>query len=390
MDEQTLKNIVAMGETSKVQFKEALDNNDKIADEFIAMANSKGGTVIFGVKDKTGEVVGLDYDTLQKTNSKVADIATNLIKPQLFIETESISIGNSPGRGVLLVNIDEGVSKPYKDNQGRIWLKQGSDKRILTDNNEQVRLFQQSELVYVDEMVVPDTDVQDIREKDLENYLSVLDEDNPQKPDVATMQNINVLKGGKLTLGGLMFFGENPQKYRPGFCVKAISFFGNDIGETDYRDSSDITGTIPEMFEQCMSFFNRNLLHTQQGQNFNSVGILEISKIALEELVQNALTHRDYTKNSPIRLFIFENRVEIISPGALPNSLTIENIKMGNAVMRNPLITTFASRTMKYRGIGSGIRRAIKHQKGIVFENDTIGEQFKITIPREKLVRTAS
>ncbi len=98
--------------------------------------------------------------------------------------------------------------------------------------------------------------------------------------------------------------------------------------------------------------------------------------------MQNALTHRDYSKNAPVRIFIFDNRVEIISPGSLPNSLTIKNIKMGNAVVRNNLIVSYASKLMYYRGIGSGIVRAIKNQPNIVFEDDKVGEQFKVIIER--------
>lgn len=89
-----------------------------------------------------------------------------------------------------------------------------------------------------------------------------------------------------------MFFSKNPQKFRSAFCIKAVSFFGNDIGGIDYRGSVDINGTIPDMFERGMGFFITYLKHTQQGQDFNSTGILEISEIALQELLQNALTHR--------------------------------------------------------------------------------------------------
>lgn len=132
-----------------------------------------------------------------------------------------------------------------------------------------------------------------------------------------------------------------------------------------------------------MYFFNRNLHHTQQGQNFNKDGILEISETALQELVQNALTRRDYSINAPIRVFIFDNRIEIISPGCLPNSLTIENIKMGNAVVRNNLIVSYSSKLMLYKGLGSGIVRALKMQPDIIFENDRDGQLFKVVIMRK-------
>lgn len=170
-----------------------------------------------------------------------------------------------------------------------------------------------------------------------------------------------------MTLGGLLFFGKHPQRYRPAFCIKAISFFGNSIGGTEYRDSRDIMGTIPEMFSERMRFFTGNLRHIQAGQNFNSTGVLEISRIALEELLQNALIHRDYMKNAPVRLMIFDNRIEIVSPGRLPNSLTIERIKLGNAVVRNNLIISYCSKLMSYRGFGSGIVRAIENQPNIEY-----------------------
>lgn len=380
MDTIDLLNIIALGETSRVQFKEILDSNDGIAAEMIAMSNSKGGVILFGVKDKTGEISGLSYQQLQDTGSKLATIATDFIKPQIFVTTEAISI-DGYNKNVLIAHIEEGVAKPYKDRQGRIWIKQSGDKRILTDNNEQIRLFQYSGMLYVDEMIVPNTSIEDIDNEKVMEYLSKISSDI-DRPDGQLFENINLLKNNSLTLGGLLFFSTRPQKVRPTFCIKAVSFFGNDIEGVDYRDSEDINGTIPEMFTKCMAFFYRNLLHTQQGQNFNSEGKLEISPIALEELLQNALTHRDYSKNAPIRVFIFDNRIEIISPGALPNSLTIENIRMGNAVVRNPLIVTFASKLMRYRGIGSGVRRAIKEEPELQLINDTEGEQFKVVIPR--------
>lgn len=382
MNALELLNLVGLGETSKVQFKELLDSEPSIAAEMIAMSNSKGGIIIFGVKDKTGEITGLDYEQLQKIGNRIATIATDSIKPQIFVATESLSINFEDGhRNVLIVYIEEGFAKPYKDNNGTIWLKQGCDKRKLTDNNELFRLFQQNGNVYIDEIIVPSTSVNDIDKEKVSKYLvEINDEDSEQTETL--YRNLNILKNDSLSLGGLLFFANNPQKYRPAFCIKAVSFFGNDSAGTEYRDSIDIVGTIPEMFTDGMKFFNTSLHHTQQGQNYNSTGVLEISQIALEELLQNALTHRDYSKNAPIRIFIFDNRVEIISPGALPNSQTVDSIKLGNAVVRNNLINTFASKLMKYRGTGTGIRRALKEQSNIEFFNDVEGEQFIVTIPR--------
>lgn len=383
MDVLELLNIINAGETSRVQFKEKLDNPDSIAAEMIAMSNSKGGMILFGIRDKAGEIIGLDYQQLQLTENKLATIANDSVKPQIFILTEVVPLPSDTGvKNILVASLEEGIAKPYKDRNGTIWIKQGGDKRRLTDNNEQMRLFQQSGILYADEMIVPNTGVNDIDGEKVKAYLHKIQGDNIEIPKDLLYKNLNILKSGRLTLGGLLFFAVNPQQYRPAFCIKAVSFFGNDIGGTDYRDSIDIVGTIPEMFEKGIAFFKTNLRHTQQEQNFNSTGILEISQIALEELLQNALTHRDYSKNAPVKILIFDNRVEIVSPGALPNSLTIENIKMGNAVVRNNLIVSYSSKLMKYRGLGSGITRAFKAQPDIELINDSDGEQFKVVISR--------
>ncbi len=380
MNALELLEIIGSGETSKVQFKRTLDNQDSFAAEMIAMSNSKGGIILVGVEDKTGKIVGLDYTELQKIGNQVSTIANELVKPLIYITTEVVVLPTEAR--VLVVHVSEGTNKPYKDNNGTIWIKQGADKRRMTDNNEIMRLFQQSGSLSYDEMIVRSTSITDIDEDKVREYLDKITDSDKVELNETVYKNLNILKDNSLSLGGLLFFAKEPQKYRPAFCIKAVSFVGNDLGGNYYRDSQDIVGTIPDMFNQAVSFFTRNLQYIQKDKNFNSVGDLEISKIALEELIQNALTHRDYTKNSPIRLFIFDNRVEIISPGALPNNLTIENIKMGNAVVRNNLVVSFSSKLMNYRGIGTGIVRSLKEQPDIEFFNDVEGEQFKVVIPR--------
>lgn len=379
MNQEELLKTIKQGETSKVQFKQKLEHKDAIAAEMIAFANSKGGVILFGIEDKTGAIIGLDYQQLQETGNALSNIANDFVKPQIFITTEVVDLNE---KSILIASIEEGTSKPYKDRNGTIWVKQGSDKRKLTDNSEQIRLFQQNGLLFADEMIVPNTSLDDIDSEKIRLYLEKIgDSENDLAPELLC-KNLNILRDSRLTLGGLLFFSKKPQKYRPAFCIKAVSFFGKDIEGIDYRDSEDITGTIPEQFERGMSFLTRNLHHVQAGQNFNSTGILEISKIALEELLQNALTHRDYSKNAPINLFIFDDRIEIISPGSLPNSLTIENIKMGNAVVRNNLVVSFSSKIMKYRGIGSGIRRALKEEPALQLIDDKESERFIATIKR--------
>jgi len=349
-----LLDIVSLGETSKVQFKETLPNAESMSRELAAMSNSGGGKILIGVKDKAGTVTGLTPEQIEYADRKMAEFADNL-KPPIYLTTETVKVesDNSP-KCVLVIYVDEGINKPYKTAQGEIYVKQGSNKRLLTDNNEIMRLFQVSGNLCADEMEVYGTSIDDIdRQAFGEYFLNEFGETYEQKGLTfeKALKAKRVLKNDRLTLAGLLFFGRTPQRIKPAFTIKVVSFFGNDISENQYRNKpEDLAGTIPDLFDDAMRYLKSSLFHLQAGQNFNSIGILEISEIALIELVQNALIHRDYFKNAPVRILIFDNRVEIISPGKLPNSLTVEDIKYGNPVIRNNQLVAFCSHTLPLAG----------------------------------------
>lgn len=386
MNTLELLDVISTGETSKVQFKENITSPDSLAAEIVAMANSLGGIILVGIKDKTGEIIGLDSHQLNNIGTLASNVATNNVIPIVYIQTEVVTIETeNKKKNILVIYIKEGVNKPYRDRNLIIWVKQGADKRRVTENFELLRLFQSGGNLLADEMEVPDTSISDINEDQVNKYFRTVSNKSLEEIGLSfeqILKNIRIMGDKKLTLGGLLFFAKNPQQYKPVFCIKAVSFFGNTIAGKEYRSSKNVIGTIPELYDRGIDFFTSNLKHTQQGQNFNSLGIMEISKIALEELLQNALVHRDYLKNAPIRILIFDNRIEIISPGKLPNSLTIENIKFGNIAIRNGLLSSYCEKTLSYKGLGSGIIRALKEQPNIEFINDVDGEQFIVKIPR--------
>ena len=155
-----------------------------------------------------------------------------------------------------------------------------------------------------------------------------------------------------------------------------------------YLDSEDIGGPLPLQFKDGMAFLKRNLYKRQQGQSVNSTGLLEVPSIALEEALVNALVHRDYFISAGVRLLIFDDRIEIISPGSLPNTVTTENIRYGIQVVRNPILVSFLSKLdIPYRGIGSGILRMMREcrQAGISqpeFVEDKEAATFKVVFMR--------
>jgi ATP-dependent DNA helicase RecG len=190
------------------------------------------------------------------------------------------------------------------------------------------------------------------------------------------------MKEGVLNVSGALLFAKNPSFRLPIFIVKAITFPGIEIHEEKYIDSQDITGKLADIFHKSMSFVLGNIKHVQKDQGINAPGEPEIPRIVLEELIANALIHRDYFISAPVRIFVFQNRVEIVSPGHLPNNLTIENIKRGNSNIRNPILASYATKILPYRGLGSGIIRALRAYPNIDFVDDHDGNLFKAIIKR--------
>ena len=387
MTANELLDIIRDGEVSRVQFKEALPQEENLCREITAMSNSIGGIILLGVKDTTGEIVGLTKEQIEYADRKIAEHADSL-NPVVYVHTEVVRVsGDGVEKRVLIVHVPEGIDKPYKTNKGEIYIKQGSNKRLVRENSEIKRLFQQSRNLLADEMPVYNTSVADLDEKLFADYFKREFNQSYQEKGLTfegALKAKRILQDGEISLAGLLFFGREPQNIKPVLTIKPVSFFGNNPAGTMYRNKpGDLKGTIPMLFKQGMDFLRSNLRHVQRGQNFNSIGILEISYEALVEVLQNALIHRDYFKSASIRLFILDDRVEIISPGRLPNSLKAEELQFGNAVTRNHQIAGFASHTLPYSGLGTGLKRALELQPNIQFINDEPGNQFIVQIPRE-------
>ena len=381
MEITELLEIISRGEDSKHQFKGDVTNVISLAQEMVAFSNSGGGKIFIGVSD-TGEITGLSSTDMNRLNGLVSNAASQHVRPPINPQTENIAL---PKGLVMVITVLDGISKPYSDKDGVFWVKSGADKRKATFREEIQRLFQQAGLIHGDEIVINNMTVADV---DIPYFIEFFEKNNKirlddQKNSIPViLENMNLMKNGSMNVSGALLFAKNPQLKLPVFIVKAICFPGNEIDAKTYIESVDITGKMEEVFRAGKSFMLRNIMKVQGGQNINSLGVLEIPEIAIEELLVNALIHRDYFISSPIRIFIFKNRIEIISPGHLPNNLTVENIKNGNSNIRNPILSSFATKILPYRGIGTGVQRALTEYPDIDFENDLDGNQFKVIIER--------
>jgi len=385
MESSELLAIIKRGESSKVQFKERLPHIDSFTHELIAFANTNGGILIIGVNDKTGDLKGLSFSEIQQSNSQIANAAAQKIFPPINVLTETISV---EGHNIIVVNISEGTNKPYKDRNGIVYVKNGSDKRKVTSNDELARLLHEGGSFSAEEIKVKGSSTKDIDLKQFDLFLTkksnkTLEEFNSEKRNIdQILENLNLAKNGEFLLNGLLSFSTKRSIFYPQFSIQCVSMDGTIIGNTFSDNENALEGTILEVFNGAMSFIGRNMKKIPETNGFNSQTKWEIPYEVFEELLVNALVHRDYLISSTVKVFIFSDRVEIVSPGKLPNSLTVENIKNGVSTLRNPILLSTVQYILPYKGMGTGIPRSLSLYHDITMENRIDENQFKVIIKR--------
>ena len=401
-----LKQINA-GEVSGVQFKERILDKYDIACELVAFSNSHGGKLVVGIKDKTGETNALSYSEVQETTNLLSDIASENVVPSILIKIDTVAVKDG---SLVVATIKEGVNKPYHDNKGIVWVKNGADKRKVFDNAELAEMMTDCGSFAPDEAGVRDATVNDLDATTIKQFLGnrfdrVLenkgltgDAFNEASLDMICsaiakghdsekiLRNLRFIRpDGSLTVAAMLLFGKYTQRWLPMMTAKCICFAGNSVGSKVFRDKvndADMEGNLLHQYDTIMDFFTRNLHNVQVGEEFNSMGKLEIPYTSLVEFTVNSLVHRSLNMKAPVRIFIFDNRVEIHSPGALPNGLTIDDIKAGTSMPRNMFLFNNAIYLLPYTGVGSGITRALDEDVNVTFMNNDKAQEFVITVWR--------
>ena len=403
-----LKQINA-GEVSGVQFKERILDKYDIACELVAFSNSHGGKLVVGIKDKTGETNALSYSEVQETTNLLSDIASENVVPSILIKIDTVEVEDG---NLVVATVKEGLNKPYHDNKGIVWVKNGADKRKVFDNAELAEMMTDCGSFAPDEAGVRDATVNDLDATTIKQFLGnrfdrVLenkgltgDAFNEASLDMICsaiakghdcekiLRNLRFIRpDGSLTVAAMLLFGKYTQRWMPMMTAKCICFAGNSVGSKVFRDKvndADMEGNLLHQYDTIMDFFTRNLHNVQVGEEFNSMGKLEIPYTSLVEFTVNSLVHRSLNMKAPVRIFIFDNRVEIHSPGALPNGLTIDDIKAGTSMPRNMFLFNNAIYLLPYTGVGSGITRALDEDINVTFMNNDKAQEFVITVWREE------
>ena len=400
---------IKAGEVSGVQFKERILDKYDIACELVAFSNSHGGKLVVGIKDKTGETNALSYSEVQETTNLLSDIASENVVPSILIKIDTVEVEDG---NLVVATVKEGLNKPYHDNKGIVWVKNGADKRKVFDNAELAEMMTDCGSFAPDEAGVRDATVNDLDATTIKQFLGnrferVLEKKgltgdafNEASLDMICsaiakghdcekiLRNLRFIRpDGTLTVAAMLLFGKYTQRWMPMMTAKCICFAGNSIGGKVFRDKvndADMEGNLLHQYDTIMDFFTRNLHNVQVGDEFNSMGKLEIPYTSLVEFTVNSLVHRSLNMKAPVRIFIFDNRVEIHSPGALPNGLTIDDIKAGTSMPRNMFLFNNAIYLLPYTGVGSGITRALDEDVNVTFMNNDKAQEFVITVWREE------
>ena len=406
MMDDILKQIKA-GEVSGMQFKERILDKYDIACELVAFSNSQGGKLVVGIKDKTGEINALSYSEVQETTNLLSDIASENVVPSILIKIDTVEVEDG---NLVVATVKEGLNKPYHDNKGIVWVKNGADKRKVFDNAELAEMMTDCGSFAPDEAGVRDATVNDLDATTIKQFLGNRFERVLEKKGLTgdafneasldaicsaiakghdcekILRNLRFIRpDGTLTVAAMLLFGKYTQRWMPMMTAKCICFAGNSIGSKVFRDKvndADMEGNLLHQYDTIMDFFTRNLHNVQVGDEFNSMGKLEIPYTSLVEFTVNSLVHRSLNMKAPVRIFIFDNRVEIHSPGALPNGLTIEDIKAGTSMPRNMFLFNNAIYLLPYTGVGSGITRALDEDINVTFMNNNKAQEFVITVWR--------
>ena len=386
MNKVELLEIIKKGEDSFTEFKEEKVHPDDLAAEIVAFANTEGGKILLGVSDKK-EIKGISKPDMEM--QRVENISHNNCEPSLTISIEKVKINK---KIILCIYIPKGVERPYRTNRGVYYIRTSSGRRQAS-REELLRLYQATSSIYYDELPVPTTSVDELDILYFRRFFENFYQTKIEEMDVdlnKLLENMKVLTwmDEKLvfTVGGYLLFALNPQKHFPVCKITIAKFYGNEIGEE--FEKKDLEGKLEEQIDGADRVLNQYLRTKVKIEGFENELKFEIPRGVLREAVVNAVAHRDYHIPSQIRIFIFDNRLEIMSPGKLPNTVTLENIKLGVHSERNQLIVSYLAKMGYMTQIGTGIPRMIrllKKHTGREPDFEERGQEFIVRIWRPNL-----
>lgn len=379
MNKTELQEIIGNGENSEIEFKRDDVHPDSLAKEMAALLNLEGGLVLLGVEDN-GAITGLTRSR-EEAERWVMDIARQNLQPEIIPVWRSVTMEDGKVVGVIGLPEDS-PGKPYKGKRGNAWIpfvRVGSTSREAT-REEEGRLYQASQIVRYDIKPVPEMGMESLDLSRVENYFrAILKRKTPDRANVEDWRrlllNTDLLAGTGgvtfATVAGLLLFGENPNRRLPQAGVTATAFPRTEK-DYDTTDEELIRGPLVSLLgrrgrpmekgviDRTVDFVAKNMGTTAWLEGGRRHRRKALPLDAIREAVVNAAAHRDYTIiGTDIEVSLFSDRLEVISPGRLPNGVTVEKMKDGLRAARNELLKEILRDYGYVEHLGMGVRNRI-------------------------------
>ncbi len=400
MNRTELEELIHNGENSGVEFKRDDVENHDLAKELVAFLNLDGGIVLLGVEDD-GHISGTTRGRLEEW---VSELCRKKITPPIIPRLSWVRI-TDPVQHVLAVHVTLGMDKPYaRVHNGRstYFIRVGSTSREAS-REEMQRMFQASGQLQYGLKPVVGTSIDALDLRRLRDYFTrIVRATAPDEKDlsewITLLRNVELMteSAGQevATINGLLLFGKSPSRFFPQSGIRALSYPGT---EPDYPTHADeylrgamvplgaADGTLVEsgLVEQAWDFIRRNTTPAAFLKSGRRIDRREYPEEVVREAVVNALVHRDYAIiGTEITLAIYADRLEILSPGRLPNTVTIEGMKSGMRYARNQTLVNIMRDYGYVDARGMGVSNKIipgmyKHNKT---EPDLIAEESRFII----------
>ena len=365
---EEIESRLRSGEDSGWEFKQVVFAGDRPkqptrndwADEIAAFANAAGGVVLAGVADD-GNVIGMSRAQIANFDSLLVEVSTDTIKPPVRIRTHHEEL--SDGKLVLLAEVPE--SDSVHVSPGGNYIRVGGSKRLM-GGDERLRLAQrrsQGRFLCFDKQPVPKTGFKTLAEALWKPLLSAEGAAEPE----AALGKLALLEDDeagvlRATVAGVLLCTPNPEQWLPNACITATRYRGGDRASGQI-DAQEITGPLNEQISGAVAFAARNMQVAARKDPARS-DLPQYSEKALFEALVNAVVHRDYSmRGSKVRLSMFDHRLEIQSPGSLPNNLSVESMTSRQST-RNEALTSVLARMPVGGTRGSEDRRYYMERRG--------------------------
>lgn len=381
-----IETLITQEESKTLEFKENAYSKERLLASIIALANTSGGKIIIGVQDKTKNIVGIRNPYTEE--ERLASLICDSIAPFLLPTIEILPWRDTH---ILIIDVPLSALRPHylasKGLEKSTYVRVGSTNRLadiylIESLKRSVSAHSYDEEAYL-RAEVDDLDKQTIEEA-FRLFRSPLETRDLLSLGILTKSHGNTCP----TIGGLLFFGIEKERFFPDAWIQAGCFQG--FNKSVILDSQTIQTHFHEIVNQSLNFIRRNLRVGLRIEDVAHEEYWEIPRIALRETILNALIHTDYgLQGAPLRISIFDDRIEIENPGLLPYGLTIEDIQAGFSKLRNRVIARIFRELKQTEQWGSGIQRIMKTcgDAGLeppLFE-EVSNSRFRVTLYRKRV-----